>query len=95
MIDPAAASDLIVGLILILAAASVAGVSFAVRWFVKAGKCAVLAQRAMEQLQRDNDRDRATHDDLFRAVRQMRKDVADLRTEVAKLDVRLDALGKD
>ena len=89
MIDPASASDLVVGLILILATAAVAAVSFAVRWFVRAGKCAVLTQQALERLQRDNDKDRRTHADLFESVREMRREVADLKTEVAKLDVRL------
>ena len=89
MLDAATASDLTVGLLLILATAAVAAASFAIRWFVRAGKCAALQAQAVEDMQRQSAEDRKTHRDLFETASKIRRDLSDLRAEVARLDGRL------
>ena len=76
---------------MILTSAAVAGVSFAVRWFVRAGRCAALTQQAIDNLRQQNEKDRRTHDDLFRAVDKMQRDVSTLREQLGRIDARLTA----
>ena len=80
------------GVVVAIVVSSVSAASFIIRWAFCRTKREALQCRRMEQLERDAERDRRTHKDVYDKLGELGEGLSDIRDRVGKLEGKIDAL---